>query len=100
MANRDNLHGQRGRQLEQKKALLQETIPDWIVAGETRKSPLGISERQMATLTGIIYDSPKGVQRQPHESSALLASQFRNDRKTPLSKQENQASSPLEIEQP
>jgi hypothetical protein len=54
----------------------------------------------MATLTGIIYDSPKGVQRETHESSALLGSQFRDNRKIPLSRQENQASLPLEIKQP
>jgi hypothetical protein len=54
----------------------------------------------MTTLTGIIYDSPKGVEKETHESSALLASQFRDCRKTPLSKQENQASLPLEIKQP
>jgi hypothetical protein len=45
MANRGNLLGRRGRQLGQKMAALQEAIPDWKVAGETRKVPLGISER-------------------------------------------------------
>jgi len=37
MANRANRLGQRGRQLGQKMAALQEAIPDWNVAGETRK---------------------------------------------------------------
>jgi len=42
----------------------------------------------------------KDFKEKTDESSALLASQFRDHRKTRLSKQENQASSPLEIEQP
>jgi hypothetical protein len=45
MANRGNLLGRRGPPLGQKMAALQAAIPDWKVADETRKVPLGISER-------------------------------------------------------
>jgi len=68
------------------------------VDSETRKASLATSERHMATL--IVYDSLKGDRRESHESSAILASECVDYRRTPSSKQENQADKLSGINQP